>query len=199
VTHPYLHNEDVLLVRLENGHEEAFAQLFNHYRSAIYDVACRFLKSPTLAEEIVQDVFLKVWLKRTEMGAVRDFNAYLFIMARNFIFDRIKKMSYETAAQTEWKNEPFFIDDTEHLVRHHQCEQILKQAIELLPPQQKQVYLLARTEGMSHEKIAEQMKLSRLTVKAHMAKALQAIRRYLDAHLNSFPLVPLLAGMLSFF
>jgi RNA polymerase sigma-70 factor (family 1) len=199
VTHSYLHNEDVLLSGLEKGSEEAFSQLYNHYRATIYDVGYRFLKSSALAEEIVQDVFLKIWLKRSEMGAVRDFNAYLFIMARNFIFDRIKKMAYETAAQNEWKNEPFFSDDTEHLVRHHQCQQLLKQALELLPPQQKKVYQLAKVEGLSHDKIARQMNLSRLTVKTHMAKALQNIRRYLDAHLNNFPLLPLLAGLLSFF
>jgi RNA polymerase sigma factor (sigma-70 family) len=107
-------------------------------------------------------------------------------------------MSYEITAQNELKNNVFYIDDTEYLVRHHECQQLLQQAIALLPPQQKQVYLLAKEEGLSHEKIAEQMALSKLTVKTHMAKALQSIRRYLNAQLNSFPLELLLAGTLTF-
>lgn len=196
---PSLHNEDELLVMLKNDREEAFTELFNYYKPAIYDVARRFLQSHALAEEIVQDVFLKVWVKRAEMSAIRNFNAYLFIMARNLIFDRIKKISFETIAKAELGKELFNIDDTEHLVRQHQCQQLLKQSIELLPPQQKIVYQLAKVEGLSHEKIAEKMNLSRLTVKAHMAKALQTIRKYLDAHLNTSPLLPLLAGVLSFF
>ena len=190
------YNEHELLVQLNAGNEKAFAQLFNNSRATIYSVALKFLKSPALAEEIVQDVFLKVWLKRSELPVIKDINAYLFVMARNFIFDRIKKMAYETAAQTALKEEPFYIDDTEHLVRQHQCQQLLQQAIELLPPQQKQVYHLAKDGGLSHEKIAEKMKLSKLTVKTHMAKALQSIRKYLNAHLNMLSLLPLLANTL---
>lgn len=190
------YNDHELLELLKAGNEKAFAQLFDNFRPTIYGVALRFLKSPVLAEEIVQDVFLKVWLKRNEMAVIKDINAYLFIMARNFIFDRVKKISYETAAQTALKDEPFFIDDTEYLVRQHQCQQLLQQAIELLPPQQKQVYYLAKVNGLSHEKIAGQMKLSKLTVKTHMAKALQTIRKYLNAHLNMLSLLPLLVNLL---
>jgi RNA polymerase sigma-70 factor (family 1) len=190
--HTYIHNEDELLILLQNGNEEAFARLFNMHRGSIYTVACKFLRSAVLAEEIVQDVFLKIWLKRSEMAGIQDFKSYLFIMARNFIFDRIKKMAYETAAKIQLKNEPFCIDDTEHLVRQHQCQQLLQQAIELLPPQQKKIYLLAKDNGLSHEKIAGEMKLSKLTVKTHMAKALQSIRKYLTANLNLLSLLPLL-------
>jgi RNA polymerase sigma-70 factor (family 1) len=190
--HTYIHSEDELLILLQNGNEEAFARLFNMYRGSIYTVACKFLKSPVLAEEIVQDVFLKIWFKRSEMGGIKDFNAYLFIMARNFIFDRIKKIAYETAAKVQLKDEPFCINDTEHLVRQHQCQQLLQQAIELLPPQQKKIYLLAKDNGMSHEKIASEMKLSKLTVKTHMSKALQNIRKYLSTHLNMLSLLTLL-------
>jgi len=189
---PHIYNEQDLLFQLQNGNEDAFAQLFNLYKDNIYTVAYKFLKSPVLAEEIVQDVFLKIWLKRNDMGAIKDFNAYLFIIARNFIFDRIKKIAYETTAKIELKGGLFYVDDTEHLVRQHECQQLLQQAIELLPPQQKQVYHLAKNDGLSHEKIAAEMNLSKLTVKTHMAKALQSIRKYLNAHLNSLPLVPVL-------
>jgi RNA polymerase sigma-70 factor (ECF subfamily) len=195
--HQFLHNESQLLSQLKEGDEEAFAKLFNHYKLNIYNVALKFLKSNVLAEEIVQDVFLKVWLKRNEMGDIKDFNAYLFIMARNFIFDRIKKMAYETTAQTDLKDEPFFVDDTEHLVRHHQCEQLLQQAIELLPPQQKEVYHLAKVDGLSHQDISQKMQLSKHTVKKHMATALKAIRSYLNARLNLFTLLLLLTVIFS--
>jgi RNA polymerase sigma-70 factor (ECF subfamily) len=182
-----IYNEPELLLQLQNGREDAFAQLFNVYKGNIYTVAYKFLKSPVLAEEIVQDVFLKVWLKRNEMALIKDFNAYLFIMARNFIFDRLKKAAYEVNARAGLNDQPLYTDDAEYLVRQHQCQQLLQLAIQQLPPQQKQVYLLAKEQGLSHDKIAEQMNLSRLTVKTHMAKALQAIRRYLNANYAILP------------
>ena len=117
-------------------------------------------------------------------------------MARNFIFDRIKKMSYETVAQAALLNHESSADDTEYLVRQHQCQQLLLEAIERLPPQQKQVYNFAKADGLSHEMIAEKMQLSKHTVKKHMAMALQAIRKYLDTRLHHFPLLPLLIGIL---
>jgi DNA-directed RNA polymerase specialized sigma24 family protein len=163
LSHFDIYNEQELLEQLKTGSEDAFTRLFDNYRGTVYGVALKFLKSPVLAEEIVQDVFLKLWLKRGKMVAVKQLDAYLFVMARNFIFDRIKKMSYET------------------------CEQLLQQAIELLPAQQKQVYYYAKVNGLSHEMIAEKMQLSKHTVKKHMAMALQAIKKYLDGRLNYFP------------
>lgn len=196
MSHLDIYNEQELLEQLKTGSEDAFTRLFDNYRGTVYGVALKFLKSPVLAEEIVQDVFLKLWLKRGEMVAVKQLDAYLFVMARNFIFDRIKKMSYETTAQTSLTKPEPSVDDTEHLVRQHQCEQLLQQAIELLPAQQKQVYYYAKVNGLSHEMIAEKMQLSKHTVKKHMAMALQTIKKYLDGRLNYFPWMPLMLSTL---
>ena len=191
------YNEQELLEQLKAGSEKAFTELFDHFRGTVYGVAFKFLKSPVLAEEIVQDVFLKLWLKRGELDSVKRLDAYLFVVTRNFIFDRIKKMSYETAGQASLSKHEPSADDTEYLVRQHQCQQLLQEAIELLPPQQKQVYNLAKVDSLSHEIIAERMQLSKHTVKKHMAMALQAIRKYLDTRLYHFPLLPLMLGALS--
>ncbi|MDX2048235.1 MAG: RNA polymerase sigma-70 factor [Chitinophagaceae bacterium] len=186
MTRKTVYVEHEMLLLLNTGSEFAFTQIFNHYRGRIYAVALKFLKSPAPAEEIVQDVFLKIWLKRYELHMVENFEAYLFTMARNFIFDRLKKMAYETAAQSELRGEETAINDTEYLVRQRQCLQLEQEAIQLLPPQQKLVYHFSKTEGLSHETIAQKMQLSRLTVKTHMAKALQSIRKYLNRHLHQF-------------
>lgn len=188
------YNEYELLRQLGAGSEYAFTRLFDHYRGTIYGIALKFLKSPVLAEEIVQDVFLKVWHKREEMAEVKNLDAYLFIMARNFIFDRIKKMSYEAADEISIVMEQSSADDTEYLVRQHQCQQLLQQAIGMLPAQQRQVYQFAKQDGLTHEMIAEKMQLSKHTVKKHMAMALQSIRKHLESHLHYLPLLPLIIG-----
>lgn len=185
------YNEYDLLRQLGTGSEYAFTRLFNKYRGTIYGVALKFLRSPVLAEEIVQDVFLKVWHKREEIALVKRLDAYLFIMARNIIFDRMKKISYEAADEISNLKEQSSADDTEYLVRQHQCQELLQQAINMLPVQQRQVYRFAKLEGLSHEIIAEKMQLSRHTVKKHMAMALQTIRKHIESHLHYLPLLPL--------
>ena len=181
---PCSYTEQELLVQLKMGDEAAFTQLFKDYSPTVYKAAYLFLKSNTLAEEVVQDVFLKLWLKRAEMDVIRRLDDYLFIMARNIIFDRIKKVAYETAGQAALPQEEPFVDDAEYLVRQHQCQAFLKEAVDMLPPQQKEVYHLSRVEGLSHQVIAMQLKLSPLTVKKHMTLALQTIRKHLGNHLH---------------
>lgn len=190
------YNEYELQQQLAAGNELAFTRLFDHYRGTIYGVAIKFLKSPVLAEEVVQDVFMKVWHKREEMAGVNQLGAYLFIMARNFIFDRIKKISYETIDDISLLKQHSADDDAEYLVRQHQCQQILQKVINLLPPQQRQVYHFAKVDGLSHEMIAEKMQLSKLTVKKHMAMALQHIRKHLEGHLYYLPFLPILVDMI---
>lgn len=183
------YDEQSLLQQLKAGSELAFTELFHHYHGKIYSVALKFLKSPVLAEEIVQDVFLKLWLKRTDISSVERFDAYLFMMARNFIFDRFKKMGYEADMQSAFRKQPYSVNDSEYLVRQHECQRLLHKAISLLPPQQQQVYKLSKIEGLSHERIAEKMQLSKLTVKTHMAKALQFIKKYLNSHFYDLLLI----------
>jgi RNA polymerase sigma-70 factor (ECF subfamily) len=191
---PILHNENELLLQVAAGSERAFQVLFDCYHGKVYGTALKFLKSPEVAEEVVQDVFLKIWLKREEMPSVERFNAYLFIMTRNTIFNRIKKAAYEVSVQKEIARNFSEIDDqTENLLRDRQYQKILQEAMNLLPPQQKQVYHLAKVEGLSHEAIAERMQISRLTVKTHMAKALQTIRTYLTHHLHCSTSIALLS------
>jgi RNA polymerase sigma-70 factor (family 1) len=183
---PSIYNEPELLQQLKAGSESAFTQLFHYYRGTVYTTAIKFLHSPALAEEIVQDVFLKIWLKRAEIGEVKHLQGYLFIMARNIIFDRIKKLSYESTVSGILADEQISAGETDYLIRHHQCQQFLKQAIEQLPPQQQKIYSFVKEDGLSHERIADIMKISKHTVKKHMALALQSIRKYLDNHLHNF-------------
>lgn len=192
MNYPDSYDEYDLLRQLGAGSEYAFTRLFNHYRGTIYGVAFKFLKSPVLAEEIVQDVFLKVWHKREEIALVKRLDAYLFIMARNFIFHRIKKISYEAVSEKSILKQQSSADDTEYLVRQHQCQQLLQQAVDMLPAQQRQVYQFGKLDGLSHELIAEKMHLSKHTVKKHMAMALQSIRKHLESHLHYLPLLPLI-------
>ena len=178
-----INDEKKLILLLGESDKDAFTEIFDYYRDRIFSRTMRFLKSQALAEEIVQDVFLKIWLKRSELQHVQSLHAYISSMANNLIIDRLKNLSYETTARNELSKRQRYIEDTDYLLRQHEYQQLIQDAINLLPTQQKKVYELAKTAGMNQQAIAEKMHLSRLTVKKHMAKALQFIRRYINSHL----------------
>jgi RNA polymerase sigma-70 factor (family 1) len=193
---PEIQNKETLLLQLSEGNEIAFTQLFDHYHGQVYDTALRYLKSEMAAEEIVQDVFLKIWNKRTELTVVQSFNAFLFTMARNTILDRLRRLARERTAQQVLSKQQGFTNDTDHRLLDNQYQEMLQQAIDNLPPQQKSVFRLAKMEGYSYKEIAEELGISVLTVKVHMNKALASLREYLAARMGTMVFVPLLIKIL---
>jgi len=174
-----LHNEKALLEQVAQGDESAFRMVFDHYRDAIYTFACKVVQQDTLAEEIVQDVFVKIWINRPGLPAVRNFADFLFIIARNHTLNalrrlaREKKQPLDTTAELELPGV-----STEAIVVQRDYDRLLQQAIAQLPPQQKLVYTLGRQEGFTREEIAAQLQISPETVKVHMSQALKNLREY---------------------
>ncbi len=181
-----IYDEHRVLQLLAEGSEYAFTQIFDHYRGNVYTTSLKFLKSPVLAEETVQDVFLKIWLKRQMMSGIQNFESYLFVITRNLIFDRIKKIAHDARLEKELAKSNPIINDTDHRVQSNHYQQILNKALDLLPPQQKQVYILSKVEGLSRDEIARQMQISPLTVKKHLSLALESIRKHLKQYPDLF-------------
>jgi RNA polymerase sigma-70 factor (ECF subfamily) len=187
-----LNDKQSLIHLLSQGSEYAFTEIFDHYRGPVYGTAFKFLKSEQASEEIVQDIFLKIWIKRDELPTVQNFDAFLFTMARNAILDRLRKTANEKIAQQVLAKQQNFTDNTDHRVQDSQYQQILEQAIDQLSPQQRQVFRLAKMEGYSYKEIGEELGISVLTVKVHMNKALQSLREYLKGHMGTLAFIPLL-------
>lgn len=177
--------EKNVLKLLAQGNEFAFSLMFDHYRGPIYGVALKFLKSREQADEVVQEVFLKVWAKRETLPYIDNFEGYLFTIARNLIFDELKEIAKETAARNDFMKTVQRVVEADQSFLDEQYQRLLHDAVSQLPPQQKEVFRLARVEGLSHQAIADELHISRLTVKTHMAKALQTIRQNLGQYLIS--------------
>ncbi|RPE13515.1 RNA polymerase sigma-70 factor [Chitinophaga lutea] len=189
-------HEQVLLQHVAAGDESAFTALYHRYEAHILQVASLYIKDHDASREIVQEVFRKLWENREKLAAVRDARNYLFIIARNCIFNQFKKAAYEQAAQKDLQYAAEAANDTDYRVRNRECERMLHTAVNSLPPQRKKIYQLAREKGMSYEEIARELSISRFTVKNHMVQALQSIRLYLLQHLHTtVALVCLLAGL----
>lgn len=171
------YNERELLLSLAQGNDHAFAEVFHHYRHRIYAIAFRLLNSASLAEDIVQDVFMKMWMKRYELHEISHFKAYLFTTTRNHIFTSLKLLAREQLMESELSATMVHGVRDAHIL-HKEYEQILQHAIAQLPPQQGLIYKLSKEEGLKRNEIADRLQLSPETIKVHLANAMRSIRAF---------------------
>jgi len=188
-----LPNENDLLARIAEGDEKAFGPVFHHYRRRIYSYAYHLSGSSIQADELVQDVFLKVWLHRDKIPHILRFDNWLFTIARNQAFDMLKNMAKEASLRRQIAG---LMDADANLVEDRMLtrenEEQLQRALDQLSPRQKLIFTLSRHQGMKHEEIASHLHISRHTVKTHLVQALKTLRSIL--HFPSDGL--LLAGLL---
>ncbi len=165
---------------MSSGDEKAFRKLYDLYYDKIFAVSLSFTKSQVISEEIVQDVFLKIWLKREVFSGVHDFEAYLFITARNHILNCLRSRMKEVVF-LDYLHSYFVVsEDVTSTLHTKEIHKFIAEARELLPPQQRRVFELSRYEGLNYQAIAEKLDISKLTVKSHMTKALSFIRSRLE-------------------
>ncbi|WP_343303915.1 RNA polymerase sigma-70 factor [Chitinophaga niabensis] len=176
-------------MRVAEGNENAFAVLFNNYYNQLGDFIIRIAESEDIAQEIVQDVFLKIWINRQALAQVDSFKAYLFTVARNHAFNCLKQTARLRNRQKAY--EYYELQTTSHYEEPASADvlQLVEKAVELLPPRQRSVFLLSRKEGISHELIARKLNISHETVKKHMVLALRFLRDHLRTNLRSLILI----------
>ena len=181
---PY--NEQELIQLIAQSDEIAFAKLFDHYRDKIYTVALKLTHSTTVAEEIVEDVFLKIWLRRYCLEEIENFSAYLFVIARNETYKILKQIArnYKMILFTA-KEATVHDNNTEEYLLSKEMTSILQKAIDRLPHQQKQVYKLMKEDDFKRGEVAELLQIKPETVKFHLAQAMKNIRNYCMLHLDS--------------
>jgi len=176
------YEEGKLVSLLAEDSEYAFQLIYDRHRNRIYKTATRFLKSPILAQEVVQDVFLKLWFSRKDLNTNQPIEAWLQTVAKNNIINRLKKISNEWKAMNEL---PFITESesntTANNVQDIEYAALLNEAINSLPEQQKKAFLMSRTENLTYIQIGEKLQLSPLTVKTHISRALSHIRESLAA------------------
>lgn len=169
--------------QIAEGDETAFKQLFDTYWEHLYSIALMLTKSETLAEDVVQEIFFKIWNKREELPDVEKPESYLFIIARNHIYNLLKQQQREeqyTKHVFDWFEGAKLSPETDLLFK--ESTELLNKAVGNLSVQQQAVYKLAREQGLSYNEVAAQLNISPNTVKNHLTIALKYIREYLRHH-----------------
>jgi RNA polymerase sigma-70 factor (ECF subfamily) len=176
-----LPNERELFVQIADGNEAAFAEVFYHYRARLYPFIKKIVRSEEAAEDILQEVFVSLWRNRGAMTGVENHRAYIFTMANNKSFNYLKSVAVQRRGLAEVRNqEDDFTNNTQELIDLHQSQVLINELVEQLPPQKKLIYKLTREEGLSHEEIAQRLKISKNTVKNHLIEALKFLRERLQ-------------------
>ena len=176
-------NEKELLEKIAAGNESAFKELFHLWRDKLYFFVLRITQSPEMAEDILQDVFVKIWTNRAALNTIQYFDAYIYKMSQNQAISGMKRAAQETLILSELKKGPeasaLVTDD---VVIHRELSKKFQAILYKLPTQQRLVYTLTHIHGLKHDEVAQQLKISASTVKNHMTRALCTIRQELTQH-----------------
>src|SRR5882757_9255154 len=148
------HIDQNVLLLLAAGDKEAYAAVFEKYWDSVYGFALRLTKSPEMARDLAQDIFLKLWDHRHKLPEVRSFPSFLYTVTRNLVHDHLRKKVFRESNKETLIN--YFSRAEElapELLESKELDNLLYACINKLPPKLKQVLKLGRLEGLSHEEI----------------------------------------------
>ena len=172
--------EKEILCLLKSGDTQALGELYSRNKVQIFANIRRLVKSEDIAEELLQDVFVKVWDKRDLLDPEKSFRSYLFRIAENLVYDFFRK------AARDKKLEAHIMSVATELYSHieetlytKESTSILNRAVEQLPPQRRRVFTLCKIEGRSYEEVSQLLGISTSTINDHIVKATRSVREYL--------------------
>ena len=175
--------ELLLLIREDN--EVAFYQLYERYSRRLYGFVLRYIKQEADAEEIVQEVFIKIWETRDKIDVYSSFESFLFTIAYNATISLFRKRAREEKYLEHLKSlqqveaAPNLIDE----IQFNELNDTVQSLLNELTPRQKEVFQLSREQGLAHEEIAKKLNISVNTVKKHISNTLAFLKSRLDNNL----------------
>ncbi|ACU64143.1 RNA polymerase sigma factor [Chitinophaga pinensis] len=177
-------SEEEVLLRMMQGDESAFTKIYRHYHASLYVYLLRFCKVPSLAEDLVHDVFLKVWEIRDRINPELSFTGYLYRIARNHVIKTIDKLTTDKNFRDQLFSqlEDVSAVQPEQQVRTKEYDRLFQEALVRMPPQRLNVFKLCRQEGKSYDEVALLLGISRNAVKKHMVLGMRFIYDYVHRH-----------------
>lgn len=171
-----LNNQEIIQM-LSDDNPAAFETLFLHYYPKVKLFLIGFLKDEESAQDIVQDVFLKLWQRRKELDSLTNFNAFLFRCAKNEMLNYLRKQYIGTLyIEKEIQKEARYNNDPESEYVATELSSLVKSMVDKMPSQRKIIFRMSREEGLSSDEIAQRLNINKRTVENHLSLALRTIR-----------------------
>ena len=172
-------NQEFIL-SLKEGREEAFRLLYRQYHSKLFRYCFRFVKSKDLADDLAQTIFVKIWTKRDTLMTGHSFDAFLFRIAKNTIFDYFRGQAAESSfVETLYERTQWLHNHPEEQILYNDLQNVVREVVDQLPEQRRRIFQMSREQGMSYDEIAQSLSISPNTVKEQVARALRFIREQL--------------------
>ena len=176
-------NEAELLLHIAEGNEKAFSALYYKYHHRLGIYLYQLTSSRAFAEEILQDVFCKVWDKRSQLPEIENFQLWLFTVSKNHALNCLRKMVRERLERKGWEKDQLDLPSLDQVTAEDRL-QLIDKAISQLPPQQKKVFLLSRYKRLKYAEIAQELDQSKETIKSSLQIATSSISKYVVNHLT---------------
>lgn len=175
---------DALLTDLRLGDLKAFREIYELYKLKVTRLAYRYCLDKADAEEVLQDVFMKLWNNKEKINASQNFDNYLFTIAKNTVLDKIKsyKLEKENLSKYFAHHKTVATDQTEQHILHHELQQLLAEVLVELPPKRRRIFEMNRLEGYTYQQITEALQISSGTVEKQMSKALKVVKKKLTGY-----------------
>lgn len=176
--------DNILIQRIKNDDREAFREIYDRYKYRVFSFAGRYLNDKSDIEEIIQEVFVKLWKTRSRIKQDLPLYNYLFTITRNTILHKKQKQVNEKK-YLEYLKTYYSIStlSTQNDIQFKETSEKVNSAINKLPAKRREIFLLNRNEGLTYREIADKLELSIKTVESHMRLALQDLRKELEEYL----------------
>ena len=172
-----LDEEEVVLQQLQAGNESSFASIYNHYYSFVHAQVLHIMHSPDMAEDVTQEIFLKIWEARGKLSEVRSFKSYLFITARNYTLNVLKSAARSESAMGEIiRHFDKSRNTTEDQVQDNEYMRFIHRQLEALPPRSREIFNMCRIQSKTYNEVAAELGISRDAVKSRMVHVMKILR-----------------------
>ena len=178
--------ERSLILRLIEGDEDAFCELYATYKNRLIYFAMRFLKSREYAEDVFQDASTVVWQSRRFINPDASFSSYLYTIMRNRILNQLRNAANEEKLKESILSQALdYTEDTKREVMLNDLKSLISHALQQLTPRQREIFEMSREAQLSHKEIADKLGISVNTVQEHISTSLKLIRTYLIKYSGS--------------
>ncbi|MCD0487568.1 RNA polymerase sigma-70 factor [Pedobacter sp. MC2016-14] len=173
-------NEADVLKKIISGDRKAFSSLYQQHLSELYNYIYLFTKSRESSEEIVQDIFVKIWEKKENLQYITSFKPYLFKSAKNLLLDEIRRNAVKAKAINALKPDSEDSNErTDEPLIYKQHMKIAEEAIAMLPEKRRAIFLMRTREELSLDEIAAKLNISKSVVKKQLYAGISFVRQYM--------------------
>lgn len=168
-----------MLRSVSQGDAQAFSTFFHTYNARLFPFITKIVKTAAIAEEIVQETFLRAWVHREKLAQLDEPGAWLFRIASNLALTHLRNAANEAIKHAGFSNNASSVNELTDELDKKEMAHLVEQAINLLPTKRQTIFRLSKQEGLTYLQIAGQLNISTNTVKEHMVQAIKFIKEHI--------------------